>query len=578
MRRSSIQDAPVPGGIPVGDGMARIGAECCRRASAVRQRPFAPIVSAAGLFALTIAVALPAPAQAQAQVQAQVAAPAAEVEVAAFEVLGNTLLPPAMIDAALASFKGRRTLAELEAAAASVQRLYAQQGYGGVVAFVPPQAPEGGAVRIQVVEGRLSRIEVRGAQHSSEAQVRASLPDLVVGATPRLRRIDGQLQIANENPARRTEVLLQPGAETGQIDAVVTVHETPVQRGTLSLDNTGSGGTGRWRLGLGWQHADLSGHDDVLSAQFVTAPQNPTRVKVFSGGYRLPLYRWLTVLDLYAAYSNVDGGSTPTAIGDLSFAGRGRLYGLRASHHLPRWGEVDQRLVLGLDRRDYLNQCSIVGLPEGACGPAGESVTVQPVSAEYVLRAGGELAWGLGLGLHHNLRLGGARTGAANFEAVRPGARPRFTALRLNAFVGLPVFEDWTLQARMAGQWTRHALVPAEQFGIGGANTVRGYTERELIGDQGGFASLELLTPALARDRLPGLQGLIFFDAGAVRALHGAQCRLGRNRCTLASAGLGARAGHADTQLRLSLGVTLREGARTAKDKARLHAAFSHRF
>jgi hemolysin activation/secretion protein len=529
------------------------------------------------VLASTVVATLAAPVLAGAQSTDPGAEPA-RVQVSAFEVSGNTLLSPALVDAVLQPFKGLRTLPELEAAAAAVQRLYAQQGYGGVVAFVPPQTPTSGQVQITVIEGRVGRVEVNGAERSGEANVRASLPDLAAGTTPRLRRIDAQLQIANENPAKRTEVLLQPGAEPGQVDAVVTVRETPVQRWSVTADNSGSSGTGRLRLGLGWQHANLSGHDDVLSAQVVTAPQNPSRVKVLSAGYRVPLYRWLTVLDAYAAYSDVDGGNTPTAVGDLSFNGRGRLYGVRASHHLSRWGEVDRRLVAGLDRRDYLNQCAIAGLPAGACGPAGESVTVQPVSLEYVLRSGGAVAWGLGAGLHHNPRWGGARTDAASFEAVRPGAEPRYTALRVNGFAGAPVFEEWTLQARMALQWTDDALVPAEQFGIGGANTVRGFDERELTGDRGVFASVELLTPAWGGDAVPGLQLLVFADAGRVTALRGAQCLPGSSSCGLASAGVGARAGTADTQLRLNVGHALRDGARTQKNKTRVHAAFSHRF
>jgi hemolysin activation/secretion protein len=284
------------------------------------------------------------------------------------------------------------------------------------------------------------------------------------------------------------------------------------------------------------------------------------------------------VFDAYASSSDVDGGSTTTAVGDLSFNGRGRLAGVRATRLLPRWGEVDQRVVVGVDQRDYLNQCAITGLPDGACGPAGESVTVQPLSLEYVARSGGDLAWGLGIGVHHNLRWGGSRTSDADFEAVRPGAKARYTALRVSASAATAVFEDWQLQARAVMQWSGDAMVPAEQFGIGGAGTVRGYEERELTGDRGGFVSLELTTPALGGDTVPGLQLSVFADAGKVVTLDGAQCLAGRSGCELASVGVGARAGTPQTQLRLHVGAPLRDGARTQKNKARVHAAFSHQF
>ena len=546
--------------------------------SCLEVRPPSALLFCGLAMVFGLAAAQPAAPAGQPSADAAAVATASVVQVSAFQVSGNTLLPAELIDAVLAPFKGERSFEQLQAAAGAVQRLYAQQGWGAVVAFLPPQQPTDGLVKIDVVEGKLARVEVKGAQRTGEAAVRASLPALTAGQTPHMRRIDLQLQMANENPGRSTTVLLQPGARGGEVDAAVTVTESAAHRLTLGLDNTGNATTGRTRASLAWQHASLTGHDDVLSLQALTSLEEPSLVRVLSAGYRWPVYGWLTVFDAYASYSDVDGGSTATAVGDLSFNGRGRLVGVRASRLLPRWGEADQRIVLGVDQRDYLNQCAISGLPDGACGPAGESVTVQPLALEYVARAGGELAWGLSVGLHHNLRWGGTRTSDADFEAARPGAKARYTALRVSASASTAVFEGWQVQARAVMQWSGDALVPAEQFGLGGAGTVRGYEERELTGDRGGFASVELFTPALGGETVPGLQLSVFADAGKVVTLDGAQCLAGRSGCELAAAGLGLRAGNPQTQLRLHAGAALRDGARTQKNRARVHAAFSHQF
>src|SRR5512140_4030564 len=77
------------------------------------------------------------------------------VAVSEFIVTGNTLLPQVALDEALARFKGERTLAELEQAAQAVQALYRDAGYGGVVAYVPPQKGEPGRATIVVLEGRV---------------------------------------------------------------------------------------------------------------------------------------------------------------------------------------------------------------------------------------------------------------------------------------------------------------------------------------------------------------------------------------------------------------------------------------
>src|SRR5262249_11111830 len=161
------------------------------------------------------------------------------------------------------------------------------------------------------------------------------------------------------------------------------VTEDPVARWTVALDNRGNPNTGDWRASLGWQHANLSGRDDVFSALLQTSPDKPDAVKVASVGYRMPFYEQRIAVDAYAAYSDIKPGAVSTVVGNLQFNGRGNLFGARATRYFTRWNEYDQRISIGLDQREYLNSCEIAGLPPGACGPAGGSVSVQPLSLEY---------------------------------------------------------------------------------------------------------------------------------------------------------------------------------------------------
>jgi hemolysin activation/secretion protein len=513
------------------------------------------------------------------------ASPAAKVMVTAFKVSGNTLLPAARIDDALAPFKGERTAAELKLAALAVQELYARAGYGGVAAVLPEQTLAGGVVAITVVEGHIARVTTSGNKQFSNDNIVASVPALAVGATPPLKRIDAQIQLANENPAKQVEVLLQPGQKSGEIEANLAVREQPLQRWSVAADNTGTQQTGRLRASIGWQHANLWGRDHVLSAQYLTSPTKPSAVQVVSAGYRVPLYAWTSALDLYAAYSDIDGGNTATLAGDLRFNGRGRLFGARGTRYLERMGDVDQRLALGLDHRAYLNQCSIADFGNNACGPAGESVSVQPLSFEYAMQhsslAAGSRLFASSASIHHNLQLGGGRSSDASFEAVRPGAKPRYTLLRLSASGSIEVSPRWLLQARLAGQHTPHALVPGEQFGIGGITSVRGYDEREVAGDGGVFTSVELLAPPWSN--VGGLNNanlrlLAFADAGQVNNRRGTPCLNNDSRCTLASVGAGARFAAGDFAARLFVASARKAAARTEENDLRAHVAVSYGF
>jgi len=505
----------------------------------------------------------------------------ARVLVKEFKVDGNTLLPHADIEAALAAFKGERSIEELKEAAMTVQSLYASAGYGAVVAYLPEQSPSAGLVNIAVIEGRIVNVIVNGNKQFSEANVRASLPALVTGATPNLKAMDAQIQIANENPAKEVQVLLEPGKKPGEAEAHVTLTERPVQTISVNLDNTGNERTGKLRASAGWQHANIWGRDHVWSAQVLTSPEHPESVRVLSTAYRVPLYQQRLVVDAYAAYSDVDAGTSATVAGDLQFTGKGRLFGLRASRYLSRLGEVDQRVSVGIDHRDYINTCDISGLPSGACGPAGESVAVQPLWIEYTAQKTVPYPLGVTVSLHHNLQLGGGHSGDDRFEAVRAGSKPRYTLVRVGASAVVPLGETWQAQARINAQLTDDALVPSEQFGIGCASSVRGYEERELAGDRGVSASVEVIGPNVAKPvglAKGELRMLAFADAGTVHNRLGTPCENARDVCTIGSMGLGTRLSAGQFGARLYVAKALKTSPQTERGDVRGHVALSYAF
>ena len=84
----------------------------------------------------------------------------------------------------------------------------------------------------------------------------------------------------------------------------------------------------------------------------------------------------------------------------------------------------------------------------------------------------------------------------------------------------IPIY-NWTTLIRADGQWASEPLIPNEQFGAGGVNSVRGYHEGEVFGDNGWHVSLEEQTPPQVignvYDSAPlVLRGSVYFDYAAV--------------------------------------------------------------
>jgi hemolysin activation/secretion protein len=505
---------------------------------------------------------------ASAQSAAGAAAAVRRVTVRDISVTGNTLLAPAAMDALLARYQGERTLDELKDAARSLQEMYRQAGYGAVVAYLPEQPLADGKLVLAVLEGRVASIEVLGNKQFSAENVRRALPVLQPGRTPQVQRIDAQVQLANENPARKLALTLEAGTNPGEVDARVNVTEDAASRYTVTLDNTGSSQTGRVRMGLAYQNAALFDLDHQLALQAQFAPEHPSAVRIFSASYRVPVYSAGLMLGAYGTYSNVDAGSTPTAAGSLLFNGKGQVLGVSAMRLFERLGEFEQRMTVSLDAREYLNNCAISGLPAGACGIAGESVTVHPLTLDYTIQRGGDRPLALDLAYSRNAALGGRYGKAANFEAVRPGAVRGYQVVRLGGFAGLPVLRDWRIGLRLSAQASGDGLVAGEQFGLTGASSVRGYEERELTGDSGISANAELTSPTLFDTQL---RILGFMDGGMVRNNLGTACNGTSSSCTLGSAGLGARYSLGNAQLKLDVARALREGRVTARNSTRLH-------
>ena len=498
-------------------------------------------------------------------------------EVSGYEVFGNTLIPAEKIQELLNPYTGQQSLEGITAAANALQNLYVQAGYAGVVTSVPVQTLSNGKVRIDVLEGKLDQIVVQGNNSFSDKNIKAGLPSLKPSFTPNLIDLDTHTLMVNENPAKSVRVVFQPGLRTGQLDAlVVTEEQNPVQW-TATVDNTGNSSSGRYRASLVFQHANVFDRDHVFNARLNAPVNDPANGLAAGLSYRIPLYQQYASVDLLASYSNVKNRVTPTPAGDLSFAGQGQAVGVRYNWHLPRVGKSKQKISAGLDWRQYRNECSIGDFGSQGCGPAAASVEVHPVTLAYQVFNPGSFS--ANVQFASNVLAGGSLGQAQNFEASRPGATPRYWVLSGGYQLVHSLENQSTVSWRANAQHSPHALISAEQFGVGGAYTVRGYAERELVGDRGAATSAEWSTSlpwplqnAGQSGASPQLLGTVFIDAGLVNNHLGTACKSGKTTCSIASAGIGLMVSQGRRwSIKADLARALTAGTTTQKGDYRLH-------
>ena len=450
-----------------------------------------------------------------------------------YQIEGDTLLGPQLLQALTAPFLGQaRDFGTIQQAVDALQNAYRERGYSMVLVSLPEQELEQGVVRLAVRELTVGKVNISGNRHVDQANVRRALPTLVEGVTPNLPELGQSLKLANENPARKLEVRMSSGETGDTIDAAVLVNDERAWKVSLNVDNSGSGESGKTHAGVVLQHANLWGRDHVLSLQYTTAAAKTDQMGVYGVGYHVPLYALGDTLDFFASYSNVDSGTVSAGIFDLAVSGRGATAGARYNQNFSRQGNYEPKLVYGLDYKAYRNSLQFFGVE------LGTDVTVHPLSIAYI--GGWTLDRGeasLGLTLARNIP-GGKHGSQADFTLARLGAKAGYRTLRLSASINQVLGQDWQWRALANAQYTPDALVPGEQFGVGGAATVRGFAEREVANDQGANLNLELYTPSWCGNGYQ-CRALAFYDAGWVRRNQALPGELASS--AIGSAGLGLR-------------------------------------
>lgn len=482
---------------------------------------------------------------------AEPAAPAAsggpKFEIRKFEVEGVTLLSPARIQAAVRPFTGpNRDFGDVQKALEVLEKLFLDAGYGSVQVLLPEQELEQGTVKFRVVEPKLAKVTVEGNKAFSEENIRRSLPALKEGTAPNSNSVASNLRLANENPSKGTTVLLRAGSNEGDVDAVVRVSEEAVTRYSLTLDNTGAGNSGMYRIGAGVQTSNLWGRDHVLSAQVITSPEEKNHfqgyskdVAIFGLQYHVPIYSLGDSMDFTLGYSNVNSGVVQNI---FNVSGRGKVAGVRYTYNLPKWANVEQKLVWAWDYRAYENNVT----PVAGGDQIIPNITVHPMSLTWAGTYRGQNDEVSGyLSFNQNIP-GGYAAGSASFEASRAGARPAYSLWRYGATYLRSFSSDWQVRLNGAGQWTRDRLITGEQFGVGGAYSVRGFSERQFSNDYGYYGNFEVYTPEIAALLKLGndnkLRFLAFYDYG--RVMRNQPLINDTASTTARSAGLGLRFTH----------------------------------
>jgi len=435
-------------------------------------------------------------------------------------VTGIELLKSEEFQRKLQPYFGRpATLSVLDKVCRDVIDYYRQEGFPVVNVVVPRQTVREGAIQFLVMEARVGKVIVEGARWFNPDRLKSEV-SLREGDKVDATQLQEDIRWLNNNPFRQANLAFQPGEEPGTTDVILEVNDRLPLRFFFTYDNYGIDLTGKNRLSTGFNFGNLFNLGQQANFQYTTSTQNIfNSLNAYSGSWIVP-FPWRNYLTIFGSYSSANGDVPNTVATMQSSSWQASA---RYNAPLPMLGPYAHELYGGLDYKQADNSLLLFNITTPDGGGFG-TYSIFQLTAGYSGSLPDELgSTSFELGGFYSPGGVGSLNDSANFNDIIPDANPDYGYGRFALTRGFTLPLNFSIRGEFNGQLASTALMPTEQFGLGGYNTVRGYDERVANGDNAWVINLEFWTPPGSVFKIfdnheveDRLQFLAFWDYGFV--------------------------------------------------------------
>ncbi len=421
-------------------------------------------------------------------------------------ITGATAIPHDRLVTAYQPYLGKTVSeADLIAMAAAVSDVYRAAGFHLSRAIVPPQDIKDGQLRVQVIEGSITEVALKG-EGAEQFGIRPMLNAVVAERPSQLATLERQLFLINGRPGVHIDDtgLEEIGTASGRFRLIVYL-QTWHFFTSFGVDNLGSSSVGPWQSYATAAFNSYLAPGDSLVLNLSTTPADPRQLAFGRLSYEVPVGTDGARIGASGFYSEVWPGDIRHLVNDNtkteSFEFHGSIVPLqsqRSSLTLTAglgFSNVTENDVFGPVYADYIRTLSL--------------------TSDYRLQDnfGGNNY--LTLNYRQGLDILGASHRDDDFLS-RDGASEKFSALNFWFTRYQTLSDAWSLKLASAGQWASGPLFTSQQFYLGGVAFGRGYGSAEISGDNGIAGSVELRFDQRLNWRyLSGYQLYSFVDSGA---------------------------------------------------------------
>jgi len=447
--------------------------------------------------------------------------PRMRVFVREIRVVGSTIFSAEELSKLTAPYVNREvTTEDLEALRLALTRLYVDRGYVSSGAILPDQPVTEGVITYQIIEGRLTAIDVEGNRwfRSSYFTKRFSLagePPLNVNA------LQERIQLLLEDPRiQRLNAELKPGLRPGEAILDVRVEDRIPFKLWLDFNNYQSPSIGAERGLLDVEHQNLTGNGDILTLQYGWSPVGTFWDADYGRGtgmnplldfkYSLPFTAYDTTASFRYRRTDTTVIEKPFDVLDIKDKTEYFTLGLLQ----PIYRTPGTEVVLQVLGEHISDITSLLGeqfsLSPGAQNGVTNVTAIRAIQ-EFVHRTQSQVIAG-----RSRLSFGVDLLDATiNNEKDIPDGRFFAWLGQFQLVRRVPSLLDSLLIFRIDLQVTPDSLLTLEQFPVGGRYSVRGYRENTLVRDNAFVTSLEARIPIIRNLPVADYVQLApFFDYG----------------------------------------------------------------
>ena len=420
-------------------------------------------------------------------------------------IAGAVAIPPDRLAATYHPYIGRKvSQADLAAIAAAVSDVYRAAGFHLSRAIVPPQDIQSGRVRIQVIEGSITELTLKG-DGAEQFGIRPLLEAVLAERPARLTTLERQLLLTNGRPGVQIEdtAIEEIGTASGDFRLIVSLKTWHVFT-SFGVDNLGSSSVGPWQsYGTAAFNSYLAPGDSLV-LNLSTTPGDPRQLAFGRLSYEVPVGTDGARIGASGYYSEVWPGDFRRLYSDNikteSFEVRGSLVPVQS-----------QKASLTLTAAAGFTNAT----ENDVFGPIyADRIRTASLTADYRLQDGFGGTNYLTVNYRQGLDILGA-SHRGDGDLSRDGASGTFSALNFWFTRYQTLSDAWSLKLAAAGQKASGPLFTSQQFYLGGIAFGRGYGSAEISGDNGLAGSAELRFDQKTKlQYLSGYQLYAFVDSG----------------------------------------------------------------